>query len=271
VLILAATPIGNLSDASSRLIEALRAANFIAAEDTRSLSKLAGLLGVKLNAKLFSLHEHNESDRIEQLLEIAEFEDVLVVSDAGMPTVSDPGFLLVRAAVKRGIDVSVIPGPSAVLAALAVSGLPTDRFTFEGFVARKNGDRKSLFEELKTESRTMVFFESPHRILETLETAASILGEDRSASVSRELTKKFEHTERGTLAQLADWARSEPKGEMVLVVAGALKTKVAPEDLVGDVLKLVADGMRLKEAVAEIAEQNSVSKSVLYQLALDAK
>ena len=139
MLILAATPIGNLSDSSSRLIEALGAAEFIAAEDTRSLSKLAGLLGVKLHAKLFSLHEHNESDRIDQLLEIAAVRDVLVVSDAGMPTVSDPGFLLVRAAVERGIDVTVIPGPSAVLSALAVSGLPTDRFTFEGFVARKDG------------------------------------------------------------------------------------------------------------------------------------
>ena len=271
MLILAATPIGNLSDASSRLKEALADAKFIAAEDTRSLSKLAGLLGVKLQSKLFSLHEHNESDRIEQLLEIAQDHDVLVVSDAGMPTVSDPGFLLVRAAVQRGIDVSIIPGPSAVLSALAVSGLPTDRFTFEGFVARKDGDRKSLFEELKTESRTMVFFESPHRILETLETAASILGAERQASVSRELTKKFEHTERGTLTQLAEWARSEPKGEMVLVVAGAEKAKVAAEDLVGDVLKLTKGGMRLKDAVAEIAEQNSVSKSVLYQLALDAK
>jgi len=271
VLILAATPIGNLSDASARLIEALADAKFIAAEDTRSLSKLAGLLGVKLQAKLFSLHEHNESDRIEQLLQIAAENDVLVVSDAGMPTVSDPGFLLVRAAVAQGIDVSIIPGPSAVLSALAVSGLPTDRFTFEGFVARKEGDRKALFEELKTEPRTMVFFESPHRILETLETAASILGADRRASVSRELTKKFEHTERGTLTELSEWAKQEPKGEMVLVIAGAVKAKVSPADLVGDVLKLTSGGMRLKDAVAEIAEQNSVSKSVLYQLSLDAK
>jgi len=196
---------------------------------------------------------------------------VLVVSDAGMPTVSDPGFLLVRAAVERGIAVSVIPGPSAVLSALAVSGLPTDRFTFEGFVARKDGERHTLFEELKTEPRTMVFFESPHRILETLQTAAEVLGETRKASVSRELTKKFEHTERGTLAELVQWASTEPKGEIVLVIAGATKSKVAPEELVGDVLKLVSTGMRLKEAVAEIAEQNSVSKSVLYQLCLDAK
>jgi 16S rRNA (cytidine1402-2'-O)-methyltransferase len=271
VLILAATPIGNLSDSSGRLIESLRTAKFIAAEDTRSVSKLAGLLGIKLQAKLFSLHEHNESDRIDQLLDIALEDDVLVVSDAGMPTVSDPGFLLVRAAVAKGIEVSVIPGPSAVLSALAVSGLPTDRFSFEGFVARKDGERKTLFEELKTESRTMIFFESPHRILETLIAAEGILGSDRRASVSRELTKKFEHTERGTLSDLVEWAKTEPKGEMVLVIAGAARAKVSPEDLVGDVLKLVADGVRLKEAVAEIALQNSVSKSVLYQLALDAK
>jgi 16S rRNA (cytidine1402-2'-O)-methyltransferase len=226
-------------------------------------------LGVKLNARLFSLHEHNESERIAQILEIAAEEDVLVVSDAGMPTVSDPGFLLVRAAVEAGLEITVIPGPSAVLSALAVSGLPTDRFTFEGFLPRKQGERRKAFEALSREPRTMVFFESPHRILESLEDAALILGEKRLATVSRELTKKFEHTERGTLPHLIEWAKTEPKGEMVLVISGAEATVTKIEDLVSQVLALIDEGTRLKEAVAEIAGSNGASKSELYQLVLE--
>ncbi len=271
MLILAATPIGNLADASPRLIEAMVESKFIAAEDTRSLLKLANSLGVKLNARLFSLHEHNEGDRLNQILEIAQTEPVLVVSDAGMPTVSDPGFMLVRAAVEAKIEVTVIPGPSAVLSALAVSGLPTDRFTFEGFLPRKQGDRRKMFSSLSREPRTMVFFESPHRILESLEDAVLLLGGDRSATVSRELTKKFEHTERGTLKDLVEWAKSEPKGEMVLVIAGAQVAEVQVADLVEQVLALLADGAKLKEAVAEIASAAGASKSDLYQLVLERR
>jgi 16S rRNA (cytidine1402-2'-O)-methyltransferase len=271
VLILAATPIGNLSDASPRLVEHLVSSKFIAAEDTRSLLKLANALGIKLNARLFSLHEHNENERIEQILEIAGEDDVLVVSDAGMPTVSDPGFLLVRAAVKAGVAVTIIPGPSAVLSALAVSGLPTDRFTFEGFLPRKSGDRKKTFESLAREPRTMVFFESPHRILESLEDAVTVLGTERLASVSRELTKKFEHTERGTLPELVEWAKGEPKGEMVLVVAGAQVVEAKSEDLVQQVLALIEDGVGLKQAVAEIAGAAGAGKSELYQSVLEAR
>ncbi len=271
MLILAATPIGNLSDASARLIEALRDSKFIAAEDTRSLLKLANSLGIKLNARLFSLHEHNEGDRLKQILEIAAEESVLVVSDAGMPTVSDPGFLLVRAAVAAGIEVSVIPGPSAVLSALAVSGLPTDRFTFEGFLPRKQGERRKMFASLVREKRTMIFFESPHRILESLEDAALELGMERPASVSRELTKKFEHTERGTLQQLVDWAKSQPKGEMVLVVAGAADEEINTGTLVEQVLALTSDGTGLKDAVAEIAAATGASKKELYQLVLEQR
>jgi 16S rRNA (cytidine1402-2'-O)-methyltransferase len=271
VLILAATPIGNLSDASPRLVEHLISSKFIAAEDTRSLLKLANALGIKLNARLFSLHEHNENERIEQILEIAGEDDVLVVSDAGMPTVSDPGFLLVRAAVKAGVTVTIIPGPSAVLSALAVSGLPTDRFTFEGFLPRKSGDRKKAFESLAREPRTMVFFESPHRILESLEDAVSVLGSERQASVSRELTKKFEHTQRGTLPELVEWAKGEPKGEMVLVVAGAQVVEAKSEDLVQQVLALIEDGVGLKQAVAEIAGAAGAGKSELYQSVLEAR
>ena len=269
MLILAATPIGNLADASPRLIEAMVESKFIAAEDTRSLLKLANSLGIKLNARLFSLHEHNEGDRLTQILEIAQDEPVLVVSDAGMPTVSDPGFLLVRAAVAAGVEVTVIPGPSAVLSALAVSGLPTDRFTFEGFLPRKQGDRRKMFASLAREPRTMVFFESPHRILESLQDAVLELGADRSATVSRELTKKFEHTERGTLAHLAEWAATEPKGEMVLVIAGAQAEVVKTEDLVEQVLALTAEGAGLKDAVAEIAKAAGASKGDLYQLVLE--
>ena len=182
MLILAATPIGNLADASPRLVEHLQNSHFIAAEDTRTLYKLAQALGIQVHAKTFSLHDHNEHERIDQLVEIAREHDLLVVSDAGMPTVSDPGFNLVRACAEHDIPVTIIPGPSAVLSALAVSGLPTDRFTFEGFLPRKSGDRRKAFTALAEEQRTMVFFESPHRIKEALEDASAIFGADRLAT-----------------------------------------------------------------------------------------
>lgn len=271
MLILAATPIGNLSDASPRLVEHLVGSKFIAAEDTRTLFKLAQVLGIKINARLFSLHDHNERERLEQLVEVARDNDLLLVSDAGMPTVSDPGFNLVRACAEAGVEVTIVPGPSAVLSALAVSGLPTDRFTFEGFMPRKDGERRTLFEELLRERRTMIFFESPHRLLESLQVAADVFGADRKASISRELTKKFEHTERATLAELVDWAKSEPKGEFVVVIAGAGAPVRKIEELVEDVLVLVASGERLKDAVNQIAELSKVSKSELYQLSLDAR
>ena len=271
MLILAATPIGNLGDASPRLVEHLVGSKFIAAEDTRTLFKLAQALGVKINAKLFSLHDHNERERLEQLVEVARDNDLLVVSDAGMPTVSDPGFNLVRACAEAGVAVTIVPGPSAVLSALAVSGLPTDRFTFEGFMPRKEGERRTLFEELLRERRTMIFFESPHRLLESLQAAAEVFGAERKASVSRELTKKFEHTERGTLGELAEWAKSDPKGEFVVVIAGAAGVIRDIHTLVEDVLTLVDSGERLKDAVNQIAELSKVSKSELYQLSLDAR
>ncbi len=271
MLILAATPIGNLSDASARLIEHLGTVKYIAAEDTRTLLKLARGLKVTLDAKLFSLHEHNEAERVAQILEIALTEDVLVVSDAGMPTVSDPGFVLVRAAIEAGIEVTVIPGPSAVLAALAVSGLPTDRFSFEGFLPRKAGERKKLFQELLTDPRTLIFFESPHRIGQSLKDAQSVLGE-RRASVSRELTKKFEQTVRGTLSELAIWADEEPRGEIVLVISGAsevITPDVHSPDLLAEVEQLRSSGLSLKQSVAVVAAKHSVSKSELYQAVLD--
>ena len=274
MLILAATPIGNLSDASARLIEHLGTAKFIAAEDTRTLLKLARGLGVKLDAKLFSLHEHNEAERVNQLLEIAATEDVLVVSDAGMPTVSDPGFVLVRAAIEAGIEVTVVPGPSAVLAALAVSGLPTDRFSFEGFLPRKPGERKKVFQTLLQESRTMVFFESPHRIDDSLKDALTVFGPERQASVSRELTKKFEQTVRGTIPELLEWSANPTKGELVLVIAGNTAANVSTasiEELLKEVEQGRSEGLSLKQSVANVAQAHSLSKSDLYQQVLDSR
>ncbi|MFM1795885.1 MAG: rRNA ((1402)-2-O)-methyltransferase, partial [Actinomycetota bacterium] len=186
-------------------------------------------------------------------------------------TISDPGYQLVRDCAQAGIEIIAIPGPSAVISALAVSGLPTDRFSFEGFLPRKQGERLRVFENLKDESRTMVFFEAPHRIHESLIDASTVFGEDRLGTVSRELTKKFEHTERGTLAELVEWAKSDPKGEFVVVIAGAGDVVRDIHSLVEDVLGLVAGGERLKEAVNQIAELSKVSKSELYQLALDAR
>ena len=274
MLILAATPIGNLSDASARLIEHLGTSKFIAAEDTRTLLKLARGLGVKLDAKLFSLHEHNEAERVTQLLEIAATEDVLVVSDAGMPTVSDPGFVLVRAAIEAGIEVTVIPGPSAVLAALAVSGLPTDRFSFEGFLPRKSGERRKLFQSLLLETRTMIFFESPHRIDDALKDALSVFGDLRQATVSRELTKKFEQTVRGTIPELLEWSANPTKGELVLVIAGnseASVTTATLEELLLEVAEGRSAGLSLKQSVAKVADKHSLSKSDLYQQVLDSR
>jgi 16S rRNA (cytidine1402-2'-O)-methyltransferase len=268
VLILAATPIGNINDASPRLLSSLQESKFIAAEDTRSLLKLANHLKIKLSAELISLHEHNESQKLERLVEIAKTQDLLLVSDAGMPTISDPGFLLVRAAAEAGVEIIIVPGPSAVVSALAVSGLATDRFCFEGFLPRKPGDRRKAMQALTQEPRTMVFFESPHRIADSLKTASEVFGSDRRASVSRELTKKFEETKRGSLEELSEWAKSDPKGEMVLVIEGNEIKPKSPEEVVAEVLELSEEGLGLKLAVAEVAQRHNVSKSELYRLSL---
>ena len=271
VLILAATPIGNLSDASARLVQAIQTSNYIACEDTRSFKQLASALDVRFHARLFSLHDHNEHSRLQELVEIAKSHDLLVVSDAGMPTISDPGFNLVRACIEAGVEITIIPGPSSVLSALAISGLPTDRFVFEGFLSRKAGERRAAFERLANESRTMIFFEAPHRILESLQDAAAVFGESHQAVVVRELTKKFEQVTRGSLAELIEWAKGEPKGEMVLLLAGVEAGAADYEDLAKQALSLAAGGMGLKKAVAEIAERSKASKSVIYEHALRLK
>ena len=267
MLILAATPIGNIGDASERLRSTLESAKVIAAEDTRTLLKLANHLGIKIAAELISLHEHNELQKLDRLVDIAQTANLVLVSDAGMPTISDPGFALVRACAEADIEIQVIPGPSAVIAALAVSGLSTDRFCFEGFLPRKSGERTRVFEALSSETRTMIFFESPHRISDSLVDAAKVFGANRKASVSRELTKKFEETKRGTLSELVDWAQDQ-KGEMVLVIQGAEPVVWNLEDLVSQVIELKAQGTGLKQAASSIAKKYGASSSELYALAL---
>ncbi len=271
MIVLGATPIGNLGDASPRLVEALRTVPTVAAEDTRTTMRLLSALGIEERPRLIALHDHNERERSADLVELAREEDVLVLSDAGMPTVSDPGYHLVEAAVAAGVRVSVIPGPSAVIAALAVSGLPTDRFSFEGFLPRRPGERRATFAGLVGERRTMVFFESPGRLAESLAAAAEVFGSDRRAAVCRELTKHFEEVRRGGLGGLAAWAAEGVKGEICLVVEGAPPMTVSIATGTEQVLALVAAGARLKEASAEVAEATGLGRRELYQAALDAR
>lgn len=271
VIILAATPIGNLGDASRRLVEALEAATTIATEDTRTTQRLLAALGIANRPLLVALHDHNEKTRAAELVALARDQDVLVLSDAGMPTISDPGFGLVAAAAAAGVTVTALPGPSAVLTALAVSGLPTDRFTFEGFVARKPGERSSALARLAVEPRTMVFFEAPTRIAATLAAMAQAFGGDRRAAVCRELTKLHEEVARGTLDELAVWAQDGVRGEVVVVVEGAVARVVPFDDAVAQVLALVAGGARLRDAAAEVAAHTGHSRRELYQAALAAR
>ena len=268
MIILAATPIGNLGDASRRLVEVLSTATVVAAEDTRVAQRLLAGLGVENRPRLIALHDHNERDRAAELVELARDRDVVLLSDAGMPTVSDPGFHLVEAAAAAGVGVTALPGPSAVLTALAVSGLPTDRFTFEGFLPRKQGERLSTLRAVAAEPRTMVFFESPNRLAASLGDIATALGADRRVVVCRELTKLYEEVRRGTASELAAWAAEGVRGEIVVVVAGAPPRVADPEAAVQEVLALVASGSRLKDAAAEVADATGLGKRDLYQAAI---
>lgn len=268
MIILAATPIGNLGDASQRLIDALENAQVVASEDTRTTQRLLAALGIQNRPRLIALHDHNEKARAAELVELARATDVLLLSDAGMPTISDPGFGVVATAADAGVAVSVLPGPSAVLAALAVSGLPTDRFTFEGFVPRKAGERRGALSALRAESRTMVFFESPGRCAQTLADMAEVLGADRAAAVCRELTKLHEEVRRGSLEELATWAAEGIKGEIVIVVGGAAGPAMSFEDAVAYVSDLLAQGKRLKDACADVAAASGHSSRELYNASL---
>lgn len=230
------------------------------------------MLGVTNRPKLVALHEHNETARVAELVTLAADTDLLVLSDAGMPTVSDPGFVLVRAAVEAGVRVTVIPGPSAVITALAVSGLPTDRFTFEGFLPRKASERRTTFAALSQEPRTMVFFESPHRIAQSLADARDAFGSERPVAVCRELTKMFEEVKRGALGEVAEWARDEVRGEIVVVIGGApVGASVNVADALAEVTRLTLDGVGLNEACAQVAQLTGLRKRDLYQGALAAR
>ncbi len=273
-IVLAATPIGNFGDASSRLIEWLGSADLIAAEDTRRLHRLLQGLGVTVTGRIISYHEHNELAKTPELLaQVRDGKTLLMVTDAGMPAVSDPGFRLVEAAAAAGIRVTAAPGPSAVLTALALSGLPTDRFCFEGFLPRKSGERATRLSALKAEQRTLVFFEAPHRLEPMLRALQEAFGADRRAAVARELTKTYEEVLRGPLRELLQWAETtEVRGEIAVVVGGAPHSAPATvEEQVAAVNTLTAQGIRLKEAVAAVAEEEHVSKRELYSAVLAAR
>lgn len=273
-IVLAATPIGNLSDASQRLKELLATADIVAAEDTRRAHHLAHGLGVKITGKVVSHHEHNERESTTELLAAARGGAVVaVMTDAGMPLVSDPGYRLVSTAAAEGVGVTCAPGPSAVTTALALSGLPTDRFAFEGFLPRKEGERARLLGEVARDPRTLVFFESPRRLEASLSSLRDAFGADRPACVARELTKLHEEIARGSLGDLVEWASSkEIKGEIVIVTGGA--TAAPDTDTAGqvaDVEVLVASGTRLKEAVNTVAAARGVPKRDLYEAVLASR
>jgi 16S rRNA (cytidine1402-2'-O)-methyltransferase len=268
-LVLAATPLGDARDASPRLADALATADVIAAEDTRKTRALAAALGVTPAGRVVSFYDAVETSRTGGLVAaVAQGQTVLLVTDAGMPSVSDPGFRLVAACVAEDLPVTCLPGPSAVTTALALSGLPCERFCFEGFAPRKDGERRRFFAALADEPRTAVFFESPHRIAATLSTAAEVLGADRRAAVCRELTKTYEEVRRGGLGELAEWAADGLRGEITVVVEGAAPRRREVGDLVDEVRALADGGMRLKDAAAQVAAQHGVSKKALYDAAV---
>ena len=274
-LILAATPIGNVGDASMRLIDALQSAQIVAAEDTRRLHKLLQLLDITIDAQIVSYFDQNEAERQPWLLEqLANGKDVLIVTDAGMPSVSDPGYKIVDAAIAQGITIRVIPGPSAVTTAITISGLPVDRFTFEGFLPRKAGERARRLEDLATEQRTMVFFEAPHRTQETLQAMRDAFGPDRRIAVCRELTKTYEEIVRGTIADAVAWADREILGEVTIVLAGreaAEAQDLTPDTYVREVEARVAAGTDRKDAVVEVAKALGVPRRDVYDAVVAAK
>ena len=271
MLLVAATPIGNLGDASLRLRQTLAGATIIAAEDTRHTRQLMRLLGIDSRPEFIALHDHNERQVAEAIVARAEADDVVLVSDAGMPTVSDPGYRVVQLAAERGVQVSVIPGPSAVITALVVSGLPTDRFAFEGFLPRKSGERSRALAGIADDRRTLVFFEAPTRLADTLDAFAHAFGSERPAAICRELTKLHEEVIRGSLAELAEWARGGVKGEIVIVVGGAEAPDVSPTVALAEVQQRVAAGERLKDAARDVADASGLSSRDLYQAALAAR
>ncbi|MEU8237037.1 16S rRNA (cytidine(1402)-2'-O)-methyltransferase [Actinoplanes missouriensis] len=270
-VVLAGAPLGNIGDASTRLREVLASADVIAAEDTRRLNRLARDLGVTVSGRIVSYFEGNDERRTPELVEaLAGGAVVAVVTDGGMPSVSDPGYRLVRAALDAGYPVTAAPGPSAVTTALALSGLPSDRFAFEGFLPRTGSGRRSRLRELAAEPRTLVFFEAPHRIVSALADLAGVFGADRPAAVCRELTKTYEEVRRGTLAELAEWAAAgEPRGEITLVVGGApVVAAVVPDDeeLRAAVAEREAAGESRRDAIQAVATEFGMKKRDVYNV-----
>ena len=273
-LVLGGAPLGQPGDVGPRLREVLATADVLAVEDTRRLHRLAADLGVTFTGRLVSFYESVEQSRIPGL--VAAMRDggtVLLITDAGMPSVSDPGYTLVRAAIDAGIQVTSVPGPSAVVTALAVSGLPTDRFCFEGFLPRKGGERRSALAALAAEPRTMVFYESPHRLAEALADCASAFGAERPAAVCRELTKTHEEVRRGPLGELAEWAAEGVRGEITLVVAGAVAgpASLTPAELAAEVAAEEAAGADRKEAIRTVVGRTGLPRRVVYDAVVAAK
>jgi 16S rRNA (cytidine1402-2'-O)-methyltransferase len=274
LLVLAGTPIGAMDDASPRLRAELARADIVAAEDTRRFRRLAAALEVVVTARVVSYYDQTEAVRTPELLAaLRDGARVLLVTDAGMPLVSDPGYKLVAAATAEGLAVTVVPGPSAVIAALAVSGLPADRFCFEGFLPRKPGERRARLAELAGERRTVAFFEAPHRLGATLADLAAAFGADRPAAVCRELTKTYEEVRRGPLAELAQWAAGEVRGEITIVVGGAPERVGGsePADLAAAVAAYEGGGLTRKEAIAAVVADTGVVRRTVFDAVVAAK
>ncbi|HCQ25348.1 16S rRNA (cytidine(1402)-2'-O)-methyltransferase [Bifidobacterium longum subsp. longum] len=273
-VVLAATPIGNVGDASARLVALLERADIVAAEDTRRLYDLARRLGVYVNGRVIAYHDHNERDKADGLLDQVETgATVLVVSDAGMPTINDPGLAIVRRAIERGLPVTCAPGPSAVLDALALSGLPTDRFCYEGFLPRKHSERVQYLRTLLPERRTIVFYETPHRIADSMDDLLDAFGPNRPMALCRELTKDYEQIRRGPIDEIHQSVIDDPpRGEMVLVIGGASNEEAeaaAPSTLSVDDMAVLSidraleDGLRIKDAIAQVVQEHPLADGSL--------
>jgi 16S rRNA (cytidine1402-2'-O)-methyltransferase len=275
MLILACGPLGNVGDTTSRVRTALESVAFIAAEDSRKLSRLTQDLGIRYSGKVISYFEGNESERIDQLTEILlSGADLLVITDAGAPGISDPGYRLIQKAIENRVPIKVLPGPSAVTTALLMSGLATDRFCFEGFSPRTSGARLSWYEKLVTETRTIIFFEAPHRLNESLQDALSVLGPKRLGAICREMTKTYEETIRGTLSDLLEWSSTrEILGEITIVLAGfdPSSQSYSPEELVKLVEGHEEAGISRKEAIAEVAKELELPKRVVFDAMVGSK
>ena len=272
-LFLAATPIGNVGDASERLRNILQTADVVAAEDSRRIVRLLRDLDIVASGQIISYYEAVEDVKTPEILAwLQEGKNVVVLSDAGMPTISDPGYRLVRTAIESGINVQVIPGPSAVLAALAVSGLPTDRFSFEGFLPRKANQRTTFLEQLRHEQRTMVFFEAPHRLAETISDMKAVFGVERRAVICRELTKTYEEIVRGDFQELERWCNREILGEITLVVEGAHEQKIEnPQEWIRLVQIRVQAGVSQRDAIADVAHELGVPKRDVYDAVISSR